>query len=241
MEWDAIRSEWESSEITFKDLAERLGVKDATIRSRKNREKWQRNDATQRATKKKSVATEKRAKPQETPRKRRGNPNPKNQFTKRNTASRIHGLRSKYFNDEQAEIMDDFSDSSIADQLWLQIEIKFSAIIRMQKIMWVETDDDHLKVESGSGSSTMGDSTSYKVAFAFERYEAYIRAQTRAMAEYRNLVKQYIELTDEFDERRLKLEGMQLGIDKTKAEIDKLNDNDDEGPIEIMISRKGGR
>lgn len=63
--WEEIQREWETSEITFKDLAEKYDVKDSTIRSRKNREKWQR-DATenvQRATqRKKSVATKKVAK-----------------------------------------------------------------------------------------------------------------------------------------------------------------------------------
>lgn len=41
--WKEIRQEWETTEITFKDLAEKHEVKDSTIRSRKNREKWQRN------------------------------------------------------------------------------------------------------------------------------------------------------------------------------------------------------
>lgn len=44
MDWQAIRIEYETSDITLKALADKYGVKDATIRSRKNREKWQRND-----------------------------------------------------------------------------------------------------------------------------------------------------------------------------------------------------
>lgn len=42
--WEEIRKEWETSEITFKDLAEKYGVKDLTIRSRRNREKWKRGN-----------------------------------------------------------------------------------------------------------------------------------------------------------------------------------------------------
>lgn len=53
--WDAIRQEWETSDISFKDLAIKHDIKDSTMRSRKNREGWQRNDATQR----KNVATKK--------------------------------------------------------------------------------------------------------------------------------------------------------------------------------------
>lgn len=59
--WAEIRREWEESKVSFKELAEKYGLKDATIRSRKNRESWQRNDATQR----KNVATKKCEKPPE--------------------------------------------------------------------------------------------------------------------------------------------------------------------------------
>lgn len=253
--WEEIRKEWETSEVTFKELAEKYDLKASTIRSRKNREKWQRNatdeNATQRATKKKSVAMESddktnsqkkkstsnsKAKKQ---RNRSGNPNPVRQFTKRNRAAVKHGLYANYLHEEQQEIIDQMQDISLADQIWMQIEIKFSAIIRLQKIMWVAYDDDHLKVESGYSNSMEGDSVSYKVAFAHERYESYIKAQARAMAEYRNLVKQYIELTDEFDERRIRLEGMQANIDRVKAETEKVTATDDDSPIEIRITRAG--
>lgn len=253
--WEEIRKEWETSEVTFKDLAEKYDLKAPTIRSRKNREKWQRNatdgNATQRATKKKSVAMEsddktnsqkKKSTSNSKARKQRnrsGNPNPVKKFTKRNRAAVKHGLYSNYLHEEQQEIIDQMQELSIADQIWMQIEIKFSAIIRLQKIMWVAYDDDHLKVESGYSNGMEGDSVSYKVAFAHERYESYIKAQARAMAEYRNLVKQYIELTDEFDERRIRLEGMQANIDRVKAETEKVTATDDDSPIEIRITRAG--
>ena len=221
--WEDIQREWESSDITFKELAEKHGIKDSTIRSRKNREKWQRNATENDATQRKNVATEKKRKEQIN---RSGNPNPENQFTKRNSAARKHGLRSKYFSDTQREIMEDFQDYSFADQIYLQIEIKFSAIIQLQKVMWVENSYDTLSEVSMDASGEGGSTTAYKVAFAYEQYESYIKAQTRAMAEYRNLVKQFLELAHEDDVRRLKLEQMQLGIDKTKAEIDKIKNDE---------------
>ena len=62
-DWKKIREEWEATDITFVDLADKYNLKASTIRSRKNREKWQRNDnVTQRknvATQKKSVAKKK--------------------------------------------------------------------------------------------------------------------------------------------------------------------------------------
>src|SRR5690625_3575894 len=57
--WEQIRKEWETSDITFKALAEKHGVKDSTIRSRKSREKWQRNATSKNATQRKNVATKK--------------------------------------------------------------------------------------------------------------------------------------------------------------------------------------
>lgn len=241
MNWDDIRREWETSDITFKALAEKHGIKDTTIRSRKNREKWQRNVTEENATQRKNVATKKKPQSQSN---RSGNPNPANQFTKRNRAAVKHGLRAKYFSESQLEIMNDFKDTTIADQLWIQIEIKFSAIIQMQKVMWVEDAQDHLKENVGSSWGDGGGSESSRVVFAFERFESYVKAQTRAMAEYRNLTKHFLNLAHEDDERRMKLNLMQLNIDKTKLEIDKLQKGDGstgkESEIAAMLRKLAG-
>lgn len=61
--WEEIQNEWETSDISFKELAEKHGLKDSTIRSRKNREKWQRGNVERNAKpatqRKKNVATKK--------------------------------------------------------------------------------------------------------------------------------------------------------------------------------------
>lgn len=56
-DWKKIREEWETTDITFVDLADKHNLKTSTVRSRKNREKWQRNDN---ATQRKNVATKKK-------------------------------------------------------------------------------------------------------------------------------------------------------------------------------------
>lgn len=226
--WNEIRNEWETTKITLKALADKHDVKLGTLKSRKSRESWSRDATKKDATKGEKVATSKKRKKQKN---RSGNPNPVKQFTKRNSAAVTHGLFSKYINEEQQEIIDQMQSLTIADQIWSQIEIKFSAIIRLQKIMWVGDEHDHLKMESGYSESFEGDSKSYKVAFAYERYESYIKAQARAMAEYRNLVKQYIEITDEFDERRMKLQQMQANVNKIKAETK----NEESGENHVVI------
>lgn len=247
MNWEEIRKEFEITDISMKDLADKHGVKPATLRSRKNREKWQRNDATQRNAKDANVATQKVNEEQQpdkrSVRKRSGNPNPKNQFSGWNAHPNFkHGLFSKYLPDEQIEIIDLLEGQSLADQLWLQIKISFSSIIRLQKIMFVSDQSDDSRAETGSSWGEGGNSETHKHIFAFEKYESYIKAQTRAMAEHRNLIKQFISMADEEDERRLKLEMMGLQVQKADLELDELKrnmlvddgQNDDDGFISAI-------
>ena len=70
MDWESIRAEFELSDISLKDLAEKHGISPGTLRSRKNREKWKKrgspDDATQRnknATQRKNIATKKKVAP----------------------------------------------------------------------------------------------------------------------------------------------------------------------------------
>ncbi|QTB25215.1 hypothetical protein [Lysinibacillus sphaericus] len=256
--WDEIKQEWETTKITLSDLAEKHEIKLGTLKSRKSREKWSREATEKDATKSRKVATisskdatdpdaneilqDEPPKKDGRVKKRSGNPNPQNQFTKRNRAAMIHGLRSKFLFDEQVEIMEALQDFDVVDQLWLQIELSFAAIIRAQKIMWVEDPFDHLKEISGEMDAEGMSKTDYKVIYAHERYESYIKAQTRAFAEHRNLVKQFMDLTTEDDERRLKLEQMQLNINKTKAEVEKLTEpTGDDDTLEIVITHKTER
>ncbi len=239
--WDEIKQEWETTKITLAKLAEKHDIPLGTIKSQKSRDTkngnpWVRDATEKDATKTKKVATisskdatepdtneilqDEPPKKDGRVKKRSGNPNPPNQFTKRNRAAMIHGLRSKFLFDEQVEIMEALQDFDVVDQLWLQIELSFSAIIRAQKIMWVEDPFDHLKEISGEMDAEGMSKTDYKVIYAHERYESYIKAQTRAFAEHRNLVKQFMDLTTEDDERRLKLEQMQLNMEKTKTDIE---------------------
>ncbi|MFJ5566123.1 phage terminase small subunit [Lysinibacillus xylanilyticus] len=218
-----------NGDVTNRAIAEQLDVPEKTISAWKSRDKWnvvlQTNEcSTTNETAKEidvvEVINDKPPKKDGRVKKRSGNPNPQNQFTKRNRAAMIHGLRSKFLFDEQVEIMEALQDFDVVDQLWLQIELSFSAIIRAQKIMWVEDPFDHLKEISGEMDAEGMSKTDYKVIYAHERYESYIKAQTRAFAEHRNLVKQFLDLTTEDDERRLKLEQMKVSIEKTKAETD---------------------
>ncbi|MGG3450198.1 hypothetical protein [Domibacillus aminovorans] len=240
--WNEIRTEWETTKITLASLAEKHDIKLGTLKSRKSREGWSRDLTEKGATINKKVASNKKdaiLKKRKEQRNRSGNPNPSHKFPDHNSFQTKHGLFSKFLHAEQVEIMEASKDMEIPEYLWFQIQVKFSAIVRMQKIMVVEDENDHLKEESGSSWGDGSSSESFKVSFAYERYESYIKAQTRAMAEFRNLTKQFLELAHDEDERRLKLEQMQIGIDKTKAELDKISNSDGDKPIEVIIKRKG--
>lgn len=247
--WEEIQKEWESSEISFKELAEKYGLKASTIRSRKNREKWQHNEATKKssvATKNsKSVATGKKKASSNGQRKRSGNPSPTPKFPKRNSAAVTHGLFAKFMPSETLEIMGSILERHPADLIWDQIQIQYAAIIRSQKIMFVKDQDDMTKevkkTETYSDDNADSEKQEWEIQFAWDKQATYLTAQSRAMSELRSLIKQFCEMAHDDDERRLKLEQMRVGIDRTKAEIDKLNGDGDDGPIEILISRKGGR
>lgn len=57
MNWEEIRKEYESSDITLKALAEKHDIKIGTLKSRKSREDWKRNATKKDATPHKKVAT----------------------------------------------------------------------------------------------------------------------------------------------------------------------------------------
>jgi uncharacterized protein YjcR len=203
----------------LKEIADEVGKSAEQVRKWKNQDKWDDGDSKSNVTNQtKGNVTKHKSK--RYPNGHPGNPNPVRKFTERNQAAATHGLWSKYIHDDQLEIMQSLNGTSAADQLWLMIEIKFSAIIRAQQIMYVNSADDHLNEISGDGETT-----SYKVAYAYERYDAYLTAQSRAMAEYRNLIKQFATIADEEDERRLKLKKMQLDVDMKQHELETIKED----------------
>lgn len=71
---------------------------------------------------------------------------------KNNQNALKHGLYSKYMPDETLEIMNSMKEMSAPDLIWNQIQIQYAAIIRAQKIMWVENAEDETRVQTQAGS-----------------------------------------------------------------------------------------
>ncbi|MCY7470493.1 MULTISPECIES: phage terminase small subunit [Bacillus] len=224
--------------MKYKDLAEKYGVSINTIKSWKKRHSWERKKG---APREKSVHTKKGGQP--------GNVNALGNSGGaapiRNQNAKTHGFYSKHMPAEAFEIMQDIQEFSPVDLLWEQIQIQFTAIVRAQKIMFVENKDEMIK-ELKKKKSVVSDSTDieeeeYEFQFAWDRHATFLNAQSRAMAELRSLIKQFEGLAHEKDERRLKLKQMKLNIDRTKAEVERLTDNKEDQTFEIIIKDKGDR
>jgi len=239
--WDVIREEWETTKITFKALAEKHGIKEGTLKSRRSREGWSRDatDATKRTGKSERVATNKRAASgnvekkassngrKKKQRNRSGNPNPKNQFTERNRAAVKHGLFSRYIPKETMEIMGMIAGSDTSSLLWMQIELQFAAIIRAQQIMFVEDKEETIKElkkrKVFDGELSSSEEEEWEIQFAWDRHATFLNAQSRAISELRTSIRQFEELIeDKDDERLLRIELMRQQIDKGKLELSNL-------------------
>ncbi|AOZ90606.1 hypothetical protein BK049_05120 [Bacillus xiamenensis] len=228
---------WKESDGSrlLKDIAEELGVTANTIRKWKANDKWDEEF-------KGSAPIEKRSAPI------RGAPKGnKNAYGNsggapaRNQNAKTHGFYSKHMPAEAFEIMQDIQEFSPVDLLWEQIQIQFTAIVRAQKIMFVENKDEMIK-ELKKKKSVVSDSADieeeeYEFQFAWDRHATFLNAQSRAMSELRGLIKQFDNIAHETDERRLKLEQMRLNIEKTKKAIDGGSEGSGENKIASMLQK----
>lgn len=157
----------------------------------------------------------------------------------KNQNAMSHGLFSKWLPDETKELLNAMQEQEASDMIWTSIEIQYAAIIRSQKIMYVGYNDSHLDESSGWSSSSEGSSETKKVAYAYEQQASFLQAQSRAMGTLSSLIKQFVAIADEQDERKIKLELMQAQVVKLKSEtkattkettyiIDDIEDDEDD-------------
>lgn len=241
-----------NGDIPLKDIAVQLGKGEGTVRGWKNKDKWDETLNGTLQSNERNVPNKVGApKGNDNAKGNRGNPNPTPKFPKRNSIAEKHGFFSKFLPEETLEIMEAMNERSPADLIWDQIQIQYAAIIRAQRIMYVESKDEMIKElkkakyeyyprskEDGGGVEKAVTEEEYEFQFAWERQAQLLTAQSRAIGELRSSIRQFVEMADQDDERRLKLEQMQLSIDKTKVEIEKLGSGEQNGPIEIKIVAK---
>lgn len=239
MDWELIREEFQTSKITLKALAEKHDIKLGTLKSRKSREGWVKD-----ATKVEKVASKNdNGKHRRKQAKRSGNPNPKNQFTKRNRAAVTHGLFAKYLPTETLKIVNEIDSMDPLDILWMNIKMQFASIMRAQQIMFVTDKQEMIKeikkVEVYGNDKETSEKQEWEFQFAWDRQANFLNSQSRAMSELRNMLKQFVEMADYSDVRRLEVEKLQAVIDKTKAETAKIASDDGGGgtPVINIVDR----
>src|SRR5690625_2471208 len=155
---------------------------------------------------------------------------------KQNSNARTHGLFAKYLPDETLEIMNSINEIKPLDILWTNIQMQFASIIRAQQIMFVENKDDHTTFKTKERSDDFADETQVEVHASWDKQATFMNSLSRSMAELRNMLKQYVELSTHDDDRLMEIKRMQAQIDKTNAEIEQINkENTTDAPPEITI------
>lgn len=154
---------------------------------------------------------------------------------KRNKNAEKFGFFSKYLPEETLELMENIVDKSQLDILWEQITIQYAAIIRAQRIMYVEDKDEMIKELKKEESSEYGQKLEYEFQFAWDRQATFLNAQSRAMSELRSLIKQYDAMVNA--NLDLVTEEQRLRIDKLRTEVKKLSGDNKDNNITIKVVR----
>lgn len=153
---------------------------------------------------------------------------------KKNKNAEKFGFFSKYLPEDTLEIMKDLEEKSPLDMLWEQITIQYAAIIRAQRIMYVENKDEIIKVLKKEESTDFGDKREWEYQFAWDRQASFLNAQSRAMSELRGLIKQYDSMLN--NNLELATEEQKLRIEKLKGEVSNLNkDNLEDKELRIIV------
>lgn len=142
-----------------------------------------------------------------------------------NTNAVKHGLFSKYLPAETLELVGTIEKMSPLDILWENICLKHAAIIRSQKIMFVENADDYTK-----RITLEGESLAFQYTEAYEKQASFLIAQSRAMGTLMSLIKQY----DELCRSSLATDEQRLRIEKLKTEIARTRESDNPAKVEIV-------
>lgn len=201
--YELAREDYEKG-LKYREIAEKYGVSISTVKSWKSRYWSQEKVATKDAT----IPNNK------------GAPD-------RNKNAVKHGLFANWLPSEILEIMNEVATSKPEDIIWNNIMIQYTAIIRAQKIMYVSGSEDLSKEISKWSSSDSGSSEEYAIQYAWDKQANFLNAQSRAMSTLSNLIKQFVAIADEKDDRRKRLELMSAQIEKAVSDAAIAKNNAD--------------
>lgn len=201
--------------LKYKEIASKYGVSINTVKSWQRRYNWQRKKGA--------------------PHNKKGAPFFNDNAVgagapEKNQNAVTHGLFAKYLPDETMELVEAFECKSPIDILWENICLKYAAIIRAQRIMFVKDAEDVTKRRTLSGD----DMEAYEYKEAYEKQAVFLQAQSRAMGTLNNMIKQY----DEMCHQGLADEEQRLRIAKLKAEVADLQTEKQTDTVTFMFSRE---
>lgn len=191
----------------YKEIFEQLKIPAKTVKQWADKYKWTRQKGTKKSSQTKQKTNETRGAPL------------------KNINAIKHGLFSKYLPAETLELVGSIEKMSPLDILWENICLKYAAIIRSQKIMFVENADDYTK-----RITLEGESLAFQYTEAYEKQASFLIAQSRAMGTLMSLIKQY----DELCRSSLTTDEQRLRIEKLKTEIARTHEGDNTAKVEIV-------
>lgn len=259
IDWNEIRSEYEATDISLSDLADKFGIKYPTIKSRKQRQGWSKDassDTKDASSPIKDASKKSRAGPPQGNKNAVGHGAPKGNKNAvgndggaptRNSNAVTHGFFRKFFPDETLEIMEQIEIRPPLDMLWDNIVIQYTAIVRAQRIMFVQDKEEMIKEIKKRKYDVVDTSTQdeasfeqvvteeeFAFQFSWDRHATFLNAQSRAMSTLQSMIKQY----DDMCNKGLATEEQRLRIEKLKVEIreieNKGGDNDGSGNIDQL-------
>lgn len=167
------------------EIARRLELPEGTVRRWKCTYKWDAAPEAERSPPKKPNARKRGAQP--------GNKNSKGGPPGNKKAEKF-GFFSRHLPEETLDIFQELETADPLDMLWDQIRLAYAAILRAQKIAYVKDAEDKTveKIEDRSGVESWGES--WEVQQAWDKQANFMKAQARAQAELRSMIKQYDEM-----------------------------------------------
>lgn len=213
--------------MKYKDIADKYGVSLNTVKSWKKRYNWDRKGCTQ----KKKKGAHKNAIAQ------LGNKNATGPAGNKNAEK--YGFFSKYLPEETLDIVQAVENANPLDLLWHQIQIAYAAIIRAQRIAFVENEYDKTieQVEVKKGNIV---GAKWEVQQAWDKQNNFLKAQARAQGELRSLIKQYDEMLHRDwdmakEEQKSRIELIKAQTAKAKGD-DSADTYQDDGFIDALKS-----
>lgn len=137
----------------------------------------------------------------------------------KNKNAEKHGFFSKYLPKETIDIIQEIQEKNPLDILWENIQIQYAAIIRAQRIMFVKNRDDKTVEKVGERGGKIKEER-WEVQQAWDKHANFLQAQSRAMAELRNMIRQYDELLHA--NRDLATEEQKMRIEKLRADVNRI-------------------